>query len=118
MNKPTIMIVEDDPGVLKIVQIILGKRYNVVTATNGEEAISVYKTHKPDLVLMDIIMPVMNEVEATKEILKIDPDAKIVGITAYAKRSGEDLLKAGAKEIIEKPFARKKLIEVVEKYLS
>jgi len=69
-------------------------------------------------VLMDVMMPVMDGVEATKEIKKIDPQAKIIGLTAYAKKRGKELLEAGAVEVIEKPFTRKQLIEAIEKYLN
>ncbi|WP_230972487.1 response regulator [Archaeoglobus neptunius] len=113
-----IMVVEDDAAVLEAVQIMLGNRYDVITATNGEEAVRLYRIFKPELVLMDIAMPVMDGVEATKEILKFDPEAKIIGISAYIRRRGQELLDAGAKEVIEKPFTRKKLIETVEKYLG
>ena len=63
---------------------------------------------------MDVMMPVMDGVEATKEIKKIDPQAKIIGLTAYARKEGRELIEAGALEDIEKPFTRKQLIEVIE----
>lgn len=118
MSKLKIMVVEDDVAVLEVVQLMLGDKYEVIVATNGEDAIKKYKMFKPDIVLMDVMMPVMDGIEATKEIKKIDPDAKIIGLTAYARSKGEELLKAGALEIIEKPFTRSKLIEVIEKYLG
>ncbi len=90
----------------------------VEVATNGREAIRMYNMFKPDLVLMDIVMPEIDGIEATKEILKTDPNAKIIGVTAYAAHRGEELLKAGALEIIEKPFTKSKLIEKIESYLS
>lgn len=86
--------------------------------TNGEEAVRIYKAFKPEVVLMDVMMPVMDGVEATKEIKKIDPQAKIIGLTAYARKKGKGLLEAGALEVIEKPFTRKQLIEVIEKYIN
>lgn len=60
----------------------------------------------------------MDGVEATRETKKIDPQAKIIGLTAYSRKRGKDLLKAGALEIVEKPFTRNQLIEVIEKYLK
>ena len=118
MNKRRVMVVEDDSAVLEAVQIMLGHKYEIVPATNGEEAIRNYKMFKPEVVLMDVMMPVMDGVEATREIKKIDPQAKIIGLTAYAMKKGKKLLEAGALEIIEKPFTRKQLIEVIEKYLE
>jgi len=112
------MVVEDDTAVLETVQIMLSDRYDVIPATNGEEAVRIYKMFKPEVVLMDVMMPVMDGAEATKEIKKIDPQAKIIGLTAYAKKKGKELLEAGAVEVIEKPFTRKQLIEAIEKYLN
>ncbi|AIG97264.1 MAG: Response regulator [Archaeoglobus fulgidus] len=118
MNKRRVMVVEDDSAVLETVQIMLGDKYEIIPATNGEEAVKKYKMFKPDVVLMDVMMPVMDGVEATKEIKKIDPQAKIIGLTAYARKKGKELLDAGALEVVEKPFTRRQLIEVIEKYLE
>jgi len=112
------MVVEDDTAVLETVQIMLSDRYDVIPATNGEEAVRIYKMFKPEVVLMDVMMAVMDGAEATKEIKKIDPQAKIIGLTAYAKKRGKELLEVGAVEVIEKPFTRKQLIEAIEKYLN
>lgn len=116
-QKARLLIVEDDAAILEAVQLMISDHYTILTATNGEEAVRLYKMFKPDIVLMDIAMPVMDGVEAAKEIKKFDPNAKIVGITAYARRRGQELLDAGALEIIEKPFTRRKLLETIEKYL-
>jgi len=118
LSKRRITVVEDDAAVLETVQVMLGDRYEIIPATNGEEAVRKYKMFKPEVVLMDVMMPVMDGVEATKEIKKIDPQAKIIGLTAYARKKGKELLEAGALEVIEKPFTRKQLIEVIEKYLK
>ena len=112
-----VLIVEDDAAILETIQLMLSDKYTILPATNGEEAVRIYKMFKPDVVLMDIAMPVMDGVEATREIKKIDPNAKIVGLTAFARGRGQELLDAGALEIIEKPFTKKKLLEVIEKYM-
>jgi YesN/AraC family two-component response regulator len=67
----------------EILKIML-RDYKIIEASNGKEAVELYKKEKPDLVLMDIMMPVMSGIDAVKEIKKIDPNAKIVAITAYA----------------------------------
>ncbi|MEM2727189.1 MAG: response regulator [Archaeoglobaceae archaeon] len=113
-----VLIVEDDVAVLEVLQMMLSENYNVILARNGKDAINSYKMYKPDIVLMDIVLPVIDGIEATKEIKKKYPNAKIIGITAFAIQKGKDLLKAGALEIIEKPFTRKKLIDTIEKYLK
>jgi two-component system response regulator/two-component system chemotaxis response regulator CheY len=117
MTKKKVLVVEDDAAIIEILKLMLSD-YEVMVATNGKSAVNAYKQLNPDLVLMDIVMPEMDGVEATKEILKIDPNAKILAITAYAGRRGKEILEAGALEIIEKPFRRKELIERIEKYLS
>ncbi|NHW23013.1 MAG: response regulator [Archaeoglobales archaeon] len=116
--KKVILIVDDDLALLEALELMLRGKYEVVKVTNGKEAVKTYRNIRPDLVLTDIVMPEMDGIETTKEILKIDPNAKIVGITAYSQSRGKDLINAGAKEIIEKPFTRRRLIEVVERYLQ
>lgn len=115
MIRPRLLIVDDDDSIREIVRIML-KDYDIIEASNGEEAVRAYKMFKPDLVLMNIQMPKMDGVEATREILKIDPHAKIVGLTAFARSRGREMLKIGALEVVEKPFTRRTLKELIEKY--
>lgn len=116
-KKPRILVVDDDEVLIEIYKVFL-RDFDLLIATNGEEAVRTYKFFKPDVVLMDISMPVMDGVEATREILKGDPDAIIVGVTAFATQRGDELLKAGAREVIGKPFNRKTIINVITKYLN
>ena len=67
---------------------------------------------------MDIMMPIMNGIDATYEIKKTDPNAKIVAITAYASSKGEKILEAGADFILKKPFTRKQIIKMIEKIIG
>jgi len=117
-KRKVILLVEDDLALLEALEIMLKDRYDVVKATNGMEAVKIYSRIKPDLVLTDIVMPEMDGIKVTEEILRMDPNAKIVGITAYYLSKEKELMQAGAREVLEKPFTRKKLIEVIEKYLS
>ncbi|MEM0089649.1 MAG: response regulator [Archaeoglobaceae archaeon] len=116
-RKTRVLVVDDDEVLIEIYKIFL-RDFDLLTATNGEEAVRVYRFFKPEIVLMDISMPVMDGVEATREILKVDPNAVIVGVTAFATQRGEELLRAGAKEVIGKPLNRKTLIDVITKYLN
>lgn len=111
-----ILIVDDDDSIREIIKVML-KDYDIIEAANGYEAIKMYESMHPDLVLMDVYMPMMDGVEATKEILKIDPKAIIIGLTAFARSRGKDMLEAGAREVVEKPFTRRKLKEIIEKHL-
>ncbi|MBO8179923.1 MAG: response regulator [Archaeoglobus sp.] len=114
---PRVLIVDDDDSIREIVKIML-KDYEIIEASNGEEAVKAYRIFKPDIVLMDISMPRMDGVEATKEILKIDPNAKIVGLTAFARSRGKEMIENGALEVVEKPFTRKTLIGLIDKYVA
>ncbi len=116
-KKAKVLVVDDDDVLLEIYQVFL-RDFQVYIAKNGEEAVRAFKFFKPDVVLMDISMPIMDGVEATKEILKADPGAVVIGVTAFASQRGDELLKAGAKEILGKPFNRRTLIEMINKYVN
>jgi len=116
-KKAKVLVVDDDDVLLEIYQVFL-RDFQVYIAKNGEEAVRAFKFFKPDVVLMDISMPIMDGVEATKEILKADPEAVVIGVTAFASQRGDELLKAGAKEILGKPFNRRTLIEMINKYVN
>lgn len=94
--------------------------YEVVgEASNGKEAIQKYSELKPDLVTMDITMPEMNGIEATKEILNIDKDARIIMVSAMGQHSMvTDAMEAGARDFIVKPFNRDNVMEKIEKHVS
>lgn len=119
MEKKKVLIVEDDDSVLEVLKLMLSKsNYQIIVARNGEEAVNCYKFTRPDIVLMDIELPVMDGITATKMIMEIDPNAIIIGVTAYSISKGRDLIQAGAKEIIEKPFSKKKILQTIEKYIE
>jgi CheY-like chemotaxis protein len=109
----SVMIVDDETAMREVLKIML-RGYKVIEASNGREAIELYKKEMPDIVLMDIIMPIMGGIETIKEIKKINPKAKIVAITAYASSKGEKAIEAGVDYILRKPFSRKEVIKVIE----
>ncbi|MFP3908824.1 MAG: response regulator [Archaeoglobaceae archaeon] len=109
-----ILIVDDEPAMREVMGLILDK-YEIIEASNGYEALEVCERVKPDLILMDIMMPRMDGIEATKAIQEKYPDAKIVAITAYKSHKGKEMLDAGALDILEKPFRRKELEELVHR---
>ncbi|WP_290597829.1 MULTISPECIES: response regulator [unclassified Archaeoglobus] len=112
-----VMVVDDEIAMREILKIML-KDFKIIEASNGKEAIELYKKEKPDLVLMDVMMPIMNGIDATYEIKKMDPNAKIVAITAYASSKGEKVLEAGADFILKKPFTRREVIKMIEKIVG
>lgn len=112
-----VLVVDDDENIREIVRIML-KDFKVLEASNALEGIRLFIEEKPDIVLMDISMPGIDGVETTREILRIDPKAVILGLSAFSRSRGKELLDAGAKGVIEKPFTRKSLREAIESYLA
>lgn len=119
MSEYKVLVVDDEPAMREVIRLILDK-YEILEASNGYECLEIYEreSKKPDLVLMDIMMPRMDGIEATKSILEKHPDAKIVAITAYKSHKGKEMVEAGAVHILEKPFRRKELEEIVEKIIN
>ncbi len=116
-----ILIVDDSiitRSNLKKVLTKLGHKV-VGEASNGTIGIYKYFNLKPDLVTMDISMPETNGIEATEKILKMDPNALIVMVSALnQKRDIMDAIHTGAKYYILKPFKTEKVREVIEKVLN
>lgn len=116
-----IMVVDDAAFLRAMLKEILvqGGHTVVAEASNGEEAIEKYRTFRPDLVTMDITMPVMEGVEALKEIRAIDPGAKVVMCSAIGQRQFVlDAIQSGAKDFIVKPFQSSRVLEAVNKAIS
>ncbi len=117
-RKPKLLIVDDEELIIDSIKMILGDNFEIVSASNGLEAIEMYEKHKPDVVLMDVMMPRMNGIEATKKILEIDPTAKILAISAYTEKKGKEIIEAGALDILPKPFKRSELRKFIMKYVE
>ena len=114
MTMTSVLIVDDELFIVELYRDILQLRgYKVVgTAFDGEEAIRRYNdtNEKPDIIIMDHRMPVMNGVEATKEIMRINPMQKVIFVSADVLVEKE-AREAGATEFLPKPFRMDDLIE-------
>lgn len=110
-----ILLVDDNHDFLDILMQSLSSHL-VFLANNGQEGVDIYKKEFPDVVLMDLKMPVMDGIKATKEILKINPNAIIIGGTAYAELQ-KDFFEAGAKFVLIKPFSIDTLEKIIERYV-
>ena len=91
---------------------------NTIHAENGIEAIKLCSNNNIKLVLMDIQMPIMNGIEATKEIKKIRPNLPIIAQSAYSTTVNiDDAINAGCIDFLPKPINEKDLIDIIKKYL-
>ena len=116
-----ILIVDDSPVMRRNLRAILTKHGYQVTAeaSNGEQAIDMYEQHKPDLVTMDITMPVLNGIEAVKRLIKADSAAKIIVISAFDQRNMLfEAIENGAKRYIIKPITETKLLQAIDETLQ
>ena len=97
------------------------KGYRILLATDGQQAIALAKIHHPDLILMDIQMPVMDGIEAIK-LIRLDPnlaDIPIIALTALAMEGDRDrCLEAGANEYLSKPIKLKMLADTIQNILG
>lgn len=115
-----ILVVDDSPTVIEVIKAALMPEYEVITAVNGKDGVEVARSARPDLILMDIMMPVMNGIDAT-DALKKDPltrDIPIIILTGHGGHSGMILgLDAGADDYMEKPFEIDALRARIRAYL-
>ena len=117
-NAKTILVAEDEDSNYELVKIVLQKRYKLLRAHNGIEAVNINEDEKPDLILMDIRMPGMNGLDATR-IIKEVSQTPVIALSAYAYEENiRNALEAGCDEFMAKPFKVENLIEVVKKYLG
>ena len=119
MKQESILIADDDADLMStLVDLLKQFGYNnVISAKDGKEAISKYKTHRPNLVLMDIVMPKMDGVTAFFKIKELDPLAKVIFITAYDPPDRYDAAKRkGAIHLVKKPFSALFLKELINRH--
>ena len=118
MTKYSVMVVDDSAISLRNLSNILEELdFNVAGACfDGQQACDNYSDLKPDLVTMDITMPVMNGIEAIKAIVDIDPDSKIIVCSAMGQQKMViEAIEAGAKDFIVKPFKDGRVLNAIKK---
>jgi len=118
----TKVLVVDDAAFMRMMlkDILLKGGFEIAgEATNGTEAVRLYQELKPDLVTMDITMPEVDGIAAVKEIKKIDPNAKVVMVSAMGQQAMViEAIQAGASDFIVKPFQPDRVLEALKKALS
>lgn len=114
-----ILIAEDTDSNYDLLYAILGKNYQIIRAHDGMEAVSMYDEMKPALILMDIKMPNLDGLEATKIIRELSATVPIIAQSAYAYQQDQKAAReAGCNDFISKPIVQAKLKEIIEKWLS
>ncbi|WP_093309630.1 response regulator [Tindallia californiensis] len=115
-----VLIVDDSPIIHNLLRKVLERNnYSVCgDAKNGKEGVDMYKELNPDIVFMDITMPVMEGLDAVKIIKEFDPDAKIIMLSAM----GDDEIKEEAKQLgvdvfLKKPFDDYKIVSAISKII-
>lgn len=121
MEKPTILLVDDSPTVILFEKLVLGGGYEIISAENGKKGVETAIKARPDIILMDMMMPEMNGMEALKA-LRASKECKDTPIIMVTTKSDEDRVetcfKLGCTDYITKPIRQVELISKVRKYLS
>ena len=118
-RQPTILIAEDTDSNYILVKAILGKSYHLERAKDGMEAVTMFEELHPDLILMDMKMPNLNGLDATKIIRELSPGIPIIALTAYAyEHDRQAALDAGCNDFLTKPYTQEILKELINKYLK
>lgn len=117
----TVMLCDDSPLIRKKLNEILGRVgvSSIIEAENGEDAVTLYKEKKPDLVFMDIVMPNKTGIEALREIREYDENAKVVmASTVGTQRNLITAIKEGAFEFLQKPIKDEDILKVINRMLK
>ena len=115
-----ILVVDDAAFMrMKATRLLSENGYEVVEASTGAEAVTRFKSEKPDAVLLDITMPDMDGLTALKEIRSVNPNARVAMVTAMGQQSiVMEALKAGASDFVVKPFSAERVLNAVEKLVA
>lgn len=122
MTRKKILLADDEEDVRTIVKLYLeGEGYDVVSAFDGLEAISLAEAESPDMILLDVMMPVMSGIEVARRLKANKATAQIPIVMLSAASQADSIkqgLAAGAADYIVKPFQPSKLGEIVQKMLA
>ena len=118
----TILVVDDSPTEVHIFKKILEKQgYNILVAKDGQEGVDLAKESKPDLILMDVVMPVLNGFQATRQLKNSEETAAIPVIMVTTKDQKTDInwgMRQGANEYLVKPVAPAELLHKIRALLN
>ena len=118
-NMKLILVAEDEDSNYELLKNVLSKRYRLIRARNGIEAVTMNEDEKPDIILMDIRMPEMNGLDATRIIKEVNHDTPIIALSAYAFDNNINEAKAaGCDAFLSKPLRIEELTDMIAKYLK
>ncbi|MBD3413435.1 MAG: response regulator [Candidatus Aminicenantes bacterium] len=119
-EKETIHIIDDEKIIHEVLEdLLISEGYQCVLSSNGEEGLKKHKSQSFDLVLLDLLMPGMDGIEVLQQIRKIDPNAVVIIITAYASvESAISAMKKGAFDYVQKPFQHDELLITVKRAIK
>ena len=113
-----ILVAEDNDSNYMLMTYILKNHYEYLRARNGQEAVDLAALEKPDLVFMDLKMPLMDGLEATRKIKEANPSLPIIALTANAfDMDKKEAMEAGCDAFLSKPVSSKKCLEIVAKFI-
>ena len=117
-----VLIADDQELIRQSLSIVLNTKEGIevtVTVANGQEVIASVRKNRPDVILMDIRMPVMDGIQATEKIRTISLSVPIIAVTAYAfYTEQQQAIQAGCNAVISKPYSLEKLKETIETYIG
>lgn len=113
----TLLVAEDVDSNFLLMNTVLGKKYKLIRARDGREAVDMYKENHPDLIFMDIKMPYMDGLEAVRLIRGYSKDIPIIALTAFAFESDrERAIEAGCNDYLTKPVSQEAIEKILDKY--
>jgi len=116
-----VLLTDDEAHIRKFIGLVLKRLGSpiIIEAANGQEAVALYEKHKPDLVLLDVNMPVMDGVQALSQIMQKDPEALVIMLTSLTNRQTvEQCASLGALDYIRKDLPRDEMIALLTKIIA
>lgn len=118
-SKPLVLVAEDTDSNYLLISTVLRKEYSLQRAINGEEALSMCRELSPDIILMDVRMPKMDGLEATRQIRQFNMSVPIIALTAFAfEQDRQNALNAGCDDFLTKPVSITGLKNTIIKWLK
>lgn len=117
-DRRTLLVAEDNESNYFLISSLLEDDYKLLHAWNGREAVDMFSDHRPDLILMDINMPLMDGYEATRNIRQLSETVPVIAVTAYAFASDRTrIMESGFNSYVSKPINADRLISEIDRLL-